>query len=160
MAVYADNRRHTKPCNLQPGDQVLIKQKRLTKLTPPFSPDPYEITARKGSMLTARRGDHTITRNSSHFKKMKREPDTQLLEPEPDPDPYVQATPPDDIEVLSPPRTPTADLAVPGSPPAEMSSTPALDPARPVAPAPTPMASARPSRTTQAPKWHNDYHMK
>ena len=71
MAEYADDRRRTKPSDLLPGDQVLVKQKKVTKLTPPFSPHPYQVVERKGSMVTARRGDHEVTRNSTHFKPVR-----------------------------------------------------------------------------------------
>ena len=76
MCIHADRLRHTKQSSLQPGDQVLIKQKKLTKLTPPFSPRPYEVTEKKGSMVTARRGNHQVVRNSSHFKAVKGVPST------------------------------------------------------------------------------------
>ena len=71
MAAYADDRRNTKPLGLLPGSQVLVKQKKVTKLTPPFSPHPYQVVERKGSMITARRGDHEITRNSTYFKPVQ-----------------------------------------------------------------------------------------
>ena len=79
MRTYADARRHTKPSTLQNGDMVLVKQKRQNKLTPPFCPAPYEITSRKGSMVTARRGQHEITRNSSHFKAVGGDAPSPLL---------------------------------------------------------------------------------
>ena len=71
MATYADARRHTQASSLKPGDQVLVRQKKITKLTPPFSPSPYEVVKKNGSMVTARRGDHEVVRNSSHFKPVR-----------------------------------------------------------------------------------------
>jgi len=68
MKEYADNRRHTKYSNLAEGDTVLVRQPRHNKLTSRYDPRPYTVTEAKGSMLTARRGQHKITRNSSHFK--------------------------------------------------------------------------------------------
>jgi hypothetical protein len=52
------------------GDTVLVKNQKKGKLIPPFNPDPYEVTAVKGSMITASRGDHSVTRNSSFFKSI------------------------------------------------------------------------------------------
>ncbi len=34
----------------------------------PCDPKPYRVVAVKGTMVTAKRQDHEITRNSSHFK--------------------------------------------------------------------------------------------
>ena len=54
------------------ADTVLVKQRKLDKLTPPFSPDPLEIIRIKGYMITAKsvKTAVTITRNSSFFKKI------------------------------------------------------------------------------------------
>lgn len=65
---YADKRRGAKQSNLTVGDQVLVRQPKRNKLTPRFFPKPYEITDVKGTMITARRKEHQITRNCSHFK--------------------------------------------------------------------------------------------
>ena len=49
---------------------MLVKQQYQNKLTSKFTPDPYIITAKKSSMITATNPhtNHTVTRNSSHFK--------------------------------------------------------------------------------------------
>jgi hypothetical protein len=65
---YADKRRHARIPQLAVGDCVLVRQEKQNKLTPQFDPNPYTITAVKGTMITATRADHCITRNSSHFK--------------------------------------------------------------------------------------------
>ncbi len=49
------------------GDQVLVRQRKRNKLTSRFDCTPYEIVEIKGT-ITARRNDHNITRNCSHFK--------------------------------------------------------------------------------------------
>ena len=56
--------------NFKIGDHVLVKQQYQNKLTSKFTPDPYIITAKKYSMITATNPhtNHTVTRNSSHFK--------------------------------------------------------------------------------------------
>jgi hypothetical protein len=71
MKEYADKKRHTAPSNLSQGDHVLVKQRKLDKLTPPYDPDPYIVIEKKGSMVTADRDGHTITRNSSQFRPVK-----------------------------------------------------------------------------------------
>ena len=69
---YADRNRNVKISNFELNDTVLVKQKKLNKLTPPFNPAPYTIIDMKGSMITARSNNtqSTITRNSSFFKKI------------------------------------------------------------------------------------------
>ena len=52
------------------GDTVLVKSERKNKLSTFYDPNPYEITAIKGSMITAERADHQITRNCSWFKNI------------------------------------------------------------------------------------------
>ena len=66
--AYADNRRVAKEPGFKIGDQVLVRQRKINKLTPRFKPKPYRITAIKGTMITARRPNHVITRNCSYFK--------------------------------------------------------------------------------------------
>ena len=69
---YADRNRNVKESNFKINDTVLVKQKKLNKLTPPFNPNPYTITSMKGSMITARsnKTQSPITRNSSFFKQI------------------------------------------------------------------------------------------
>ena len=50
---------------------MLIQQPKENKLTTPFDPKPYEITNKKGTIVTARREDKAITRNSTFFKPIR-----------------------------------------------------------------------------------------
>ena len=52
-ASYADATRHTRPSNLQPGDYVLVRQKKANILSTPYSPSSYVITRKKDTMITA-----------------------------------------------------------------------------------------------------------
>ncbi|CAB3993128.1 Retrovirus-related Pol poly from transposon [Paramuricea clavata] len=70
---YADKRRHARPSNIKVGDQVLVKQGKRNKLSTNFSPQPYTVTAIKGSKVVAENKDHRITRNSSFFRKLNEE---------------------------------------------------------------------------------------
>ena len=68
--TYADARSHAKPIPLQVGDNVLVKQRRVNKLSPYFNPKPYTVVSRKGSMVTVCQNGHRLTRNASFFKKV------------------------------------------------------------------------------------------
>ncbi|KAI0210788.1 hypothetical protein LSAT2_004428 [Lamellibrachia satsuma] len=73
---YADKRAKAKSSNLQPGDIVMMKQKRTNKYSTPHQPMAYEVVARKGPMITARNERQVVTRNISRFKpvNVKMEP--------------------------------------------------------------------------------------
>jgi len=81
MKELADDRNHAKDSGIERGDTVLVRQEKRSKLDTPYRPSPYVVTNTKGSMITARNGEqHTITRNSSHFKRIPptaNVPDTQ-----------------------------------------------------------------------------------
>lgn len=66
----SDARRRAKPITLTPGDKVLYQQPKRNKLTTPYNIKPYAVAKVNGSMVTATRDGHSITRNSSFFKKI------------------------------------------------------------------------------------------
>ena len=66
----ADERNHARRSGIQEGDRVLVSQPRVDKLTTPFDSKPYEVVKEQGSMVTANKEGHTITRNTSCFKKV------------------------------------------------------------------------------------------
>ena len=68
MKAYADKRRCSNKSNFDIGTYVLVKQPQHNKMTPLYNPHPYQIVSVKGSMITAQRGTHKVTRNSSHYK--------------------------------------------------------------------------------------------
>lgn len=74
---YADQRRQSKPSEIDIGDKVLIRQPKINKLSTPFHPHPYKVVARNGSMITAECGSHKVTRNVSFFKKIKTTPTSE-----------------------------------------------------------------------------------
>ena len=59
--------------NFAIGDTVLVQVQKQNKLTPFYNPQPYQITHIKGTMITAERQGHTISRNASFFKKFSGE---------------------------------------------------------------------------------------
>lgn len=71
MKEYADRANHAKIISLKVGDLVLVRQKKINKLTPPFEPHPREVTRVNGTLISAKRRDgHIITRNVSFFKNI------------------------------------------------------------------------------------------
>jgi hypothetical protein len=75
MKSYADESNKAKESQLKMGDVVLVKIPKENKLSTPFSPQPYLITEKKGTQITVKNNSHSITRNSSHFKKTEASPD-------------------------------------------------------------------------------------
>ena len=69
MKRYADNKAYVKPSDFKVGDSVLVKNTSISKAQTPYDSIPLEIIAKKGSMVTAQRGESKITRNSSFFKR-------------------------------------------------------------------------------------------
>lgn len=69
----ADKKLYVKECNLSLGDKVLVRMEKRNKLSPIYDPIQYTVVDRKGSMITAERQKpfHSITRDMSHFKKLK-----------------------------------------------------------------------------------------
>ena len=69
--VYADKKRHAKPCDIKVGDYVLIKQDKQNKLTPRFNEKPLIVVHRNKSRITVEDNDkRKITHNVSHFKRI------------------------------------------------------------------------------------------
>ena len=66
---YNDLNKSAKSDNLKIGDIVFVKWDTNNKYQPRFNPQKYKIVAKNGTMLTAERPGHSITRNSSFFKK-------------------------------------------------------------------------------------------
>ncbi|KAK3594489.1 hypothetical protein CHS0354_030009 [Potamilus streckersoni] len=56
------------------GDSVLARQEMRDELSTPFNPKPCEIIKKIRSMITARREDSQIIRNSSFVKTVKNSP--------------------------------------------------------------------------------------
>ena len=55
---------------------VLVKPAiRIRKTDPAYGEQPYRVKQIKGSMVTAQRGNHRVTRNSSFFKRVNNDVD-------------------------------------------------------------------------------------
>jgi len=68
---YADQYQNTKMSNLKENDTVMHDWKRTNKHQPLLDPNPYKITKINGNMITAKRSNHQLVRNSIRFKKVK-----------------------------------------------------------------------------------------
>ena len=70
MRKYADSRIGDHQQYLDVGDNVLIPDRRKGSIEPRYSTEPHEVVHIKGSMITAKRGDRSLTRNVSFFKRI------------------------------------------------------------------------------------------
>ena len=68
MKIQVDKRYKATDKPFSIGDYVLVQQRKTNKLSSRFDPKPYRITQVNGSMLSASRPGHNITRNKQHFK--------------------------------------------------------------------------------------------
>ena len=80
MKTYADNKAYVKPSDLKVGDSVLIKHPSVKRKSDvPYDTETYKVIKQKGSMLTAQKGEHNVTRNSSFFKGVDTPKDNQTF---------------------------------------------------------------------------------
>ena len=71
MKAHADQKAYAKPCNISPGEDVLVKRTfSVSKGRTVYDPAPMTVVRKKGSMITAGGENRTVTRNSSFFKNM------------------------------------------------------------------------------------------
>jgi hypothetical protein len=74
MKEPADARDHADQAykhQINVGDSVLVKHdSKPAKLDTPYVPKSYTVDKKRGTMIIAKRGDHTVTRNSSCFKRI------------------------------------------------------------------------------------------
>ena len=72
MKPYSDKKAYVKPNNLQVGDPELLKDTTIKQSATPFEPVFLTVVLRKGSMISAKRGNRVVTRNSGFFKQSHR----------------------------------------------------------------------------------------
>lgn len=74
MKSHADRKCYVKPSNISVGNSVLVKRPfTMGKGASVYNPSPMTVIGAKGSMITAKNADATVTRNSSFFKKLSLE---------------------------------------------------------------------------------------
>ena len=77
MKERADSHARVKQSNFKVGDQVLLKQKKVNKLTTAYETVPYLIEEVKGSQIIASNHIHSVCRHANMFKKLaNRDPST------------------------------------------------------------------------------------
>jgi hypothetical protein len=84
MKINADRLANAKEHTIKVGDTVLVRQRKKNKWSTRFDPKPYCVTQVKGTMITATRPGHYITRNSSFYKKVPQQELQQRSETEDD----------------------------------------------------------------------------
>ena len=72
---YHDNQHHAKNICLQIGDRVIVKQRKLNKLTPIFEPTSYIVIETNGTFIKAKEenSDRVVTTNISHFLRIPKD---------------------------------------------------------------------------------------
>ena len=105
VKLYADKKRHAEHSDLVPGDRVVLKQEKKTKLLTPLAPESYDIVSRYGRNIIIKSPEGVQLRmNTAHVKKDE--------EPPPMPSQSVCLPVEEDVQAESP--TLLADLEMDG----------------------------------------------
>ena len=72
---YFDKGHRAAEKTVQPGDTVLVRQKKTTT-KPPFDPHAYEVVKVKGKRVTSKREDKILVRDKNHVKVVPPRPST------------------------------------------------------------------------------------
>ena len=67
---YFDIKHKARPKNINPGDRVLLKQKKST-VDPPYNPSPFTVTSVKGNRLTMTDGKRRRVRDKNYVKPVR-----------------------------------------------------------------------------------------
>ena len=78
MREKGNRRSRAEERTVEIGDLVLVRQKRKNKFSTRFDPRPYRVVRVKGTMITACRDGHYVTRNISFYKKLPNGDDVQI----------------------------------------------------------------------------------
>ena len=71
IKAYANTKCYVKPSDINLGDSVLVKRPfTISKGSTAYNPNTMTVVKTKGSMITAKNADASVTRNSSFFKKL------------------------------------------------------------------------------------------
>ena len=69
MKINYDRVKHVSECPITIGSRVFLKIEKITKSTSDWDPETFEVIEINKSMITAKRNNKTVTRNSSFFKR-------------------------------------------------------------------------------------------
>lgn len=68
--IYADIKRNARECDVTTGDTVLVRRKKIDKLTTDFGPDQYNVVERKGNSVVIESPQNVMyKRNVTEVKK-------------------------------------------------------------------------------------------
>ena len=71
IKAHADSKNYVKPCTIYPGETVLVKRSfSVSKGGTVYDPTSMTVVSKKGSMITAKNENQTVTRNSSFFNSL------------------------------------------------------------------------------------------
>jgi len=71
MKAHADYKAYVKPCNISPGKPVVVKRPfSVSNGGTVYDPTPMTVGSKKGSMITPKGKNHTVTKNLSFFKNI------------------------------------------------------------------------------------------
>ena len=173
----SDQKAKDKMADYKIGQKVLLKLKKKDKYTPRFDPDYYKIVSAKGTMVTAKRGEKTVTRNLTFFKpyngnqecKEEKSLEDEEIDPRPIPSEVVVPsstqvtipTSPPGIMPTTPARSRVNDsrdesVQIPMTDPGKV-ATPKTDPRRNNRGSPKPIRESRYGRSCKTPAWMKDY---
>ena len=78
---YADSRRGARPSEVLPGDQVLVQQEKIDKLSTRFNPTPYTVVSKHGnSLIVQSQQGAQYSRNTAHVKKLLQHDETPSMQ--------------------------------------------------------------------------------
>ena len=114
MQERANKGANVKPHSLQVGDQVLLKQRKMNKLSTCYEREPYTVQEVKGTQITAANQIHQLCRHANLFKKLPPPPTVHVEEAneadDPTPDDPMPAR--NHVVPINPP--PSSQQAEPG----------------------------------------------
>ena len=161
---YVDTKRHAVESQVEVGDQVLLRNTKINKLSPNYDPSPCEVIDRKRGEVTLRKKDGVeVKRNVSFVKKYQENGTTEsesVVSLQPIANPLESATPLQPITsqpiasqlIASQPIASQPVASQPVASPISVQQT--VNPSSPML-----KASPRPTRTIRLPKRFDDYEL-
>ena len=156
---YVDTKRHAVESQVEVGDQVLLRNTKINKLSPNYDTSPCEVIDRNRGEVTLRKKDGVeVKRNVSFVKKYQENGTTEsesVVPLQPIANPLESATPLQPITSQPIASQPIASQPIASQPVASpISVQQTVNPSSPML-----KASPRPTRTIRLPKRFDDYEL-
>ena len=156
---YVDTKRHAVESQVEVGDQVLLRNTKINKLSPTYDPSPCEVMDRNRGEVTLRKKDGVeVKRNVSFVKKYPENGTTEaesVVPLQPIANPLESATPLQPITSQPIASQPIASQPIASQPVASpISVQQTVNPSSPML-----KESPRPTRTIRLPKRFDDYEL-